>query len=165
MAHVADIARFDQHAAADFMLHIQVVLIRNRRHLIWIEIRNGGIRRLAKRYGAERRSEWGTNVGWKPAREREHNLGGSLRDRIGCCSREAERGDITDGIADCRSVEDAGAATNDGAALTGNPIGEAEAWTKVVEVSRKRAGRNPIHPGEGDDTGSAGHRVDRKRVE
>src|SRR6185503_21309536 len=63
------------------------------------------------------------------------------------------------------SVEDAGAATNDGAALTGNPIGEAEAWTKVVEVSRKRAGRNPIHPGEGDDTGSAGHRVDRKRVE
>src|SRR5690348_8308182 len=100
MAHVADVTGFNQHTAADFVLHIQVVLIRNRRYLIRIEVRNSSVRRLAKWHCAKGRRQSWTSIGRKTACKRKHDLRSSLRGRVRGGSRKAERGDVADRVAD-----------------------------------------------------------------
>src|SRR5258708_18172740 len=109
VADVADVADFEQQVTGNFALHAEIILIRNWRNLIRIEIRNRSVRRLADGDSSEAGRQGWTRIPGKAVLQLEHDGRRGLRRRVGRRSRVSQGSDIADGVADSGSIEYAGA--------------------------------------------------------
>src|SRR5262249_51645608 len=155
-----DVAEFDKQVLGDLALDVEVVLVGDRGNLARVEEADGGEGALAGAGGAEGRVERRALDGGKPIAEAEDAQEGGLRNHEAGSGRETGGGDVPDGIADGRAVEDARAPADHGVTSAGKAVGEARAGSEVVPVGREGALGDSVAAGESDDAGRAGDRVE-----
>src|SRR5437762_8933274 len=111
MAYIADVSGFEQQVIGDFVLDVQVVLIRDRRRAIGLEKAHSGVGALTWGGRAETRVKRRPLEGRKAITQPEDTEQIGLRDHEAGRCRKTRCGDVSDRVTDRGPVEHPGSAT------------------------------------------------------